>query len=105
MKKLRPLWFDKKSARVIHHFAALSRIITNVAGRITWSWNMDTKAAESPFELSAGTPLPCTRRMPVQKLTPSTPATLVGGLLMLFLAVPRALVLAPSRVRLTRRRA
>lgn len=47
----------------------------------------------------AGTPLRCPRAMPVQNLTPWTPASVAGDLITALLAVPRALVLAPAVLR------
>lgn len=50
-------------------------------------------------QVSPATPLPCRRIMPAQALTAWTPVTVVGALFSAILAVPRALVLAPSLIR------
>lgn len=57
------------------------------------------KAPLNPQSVSTGTPLPCRRAMSAQVLTAWTPVAVVGALFSAILAVPRALVLAPSVIR------
>lgn len=61
------------------------------------------EGSAEPVLSAAGTPLSCPRTMPVQALTAWTPASVVGALLMLVLALPRALVLAPAVISRSRR--
>ncbi|MCU1386540.1 MAG: hypothetical protein JWL71_5237 [Acidobacteria bacterium] len=64
-----------------------------------------SRAFEShePALLSAGTPLPCPRTMPVQALTDRSAASLIGALFTAVFALPRALVLAPAVISRSRR--
>jgi hypothetical protein len=73
---------------------------------------LDLKLMESQFrafefaqDASAGTPLCCPRVMAAQTLTVATPVSLIGSLLTALLYIPRAAVLAPAAIRMTRRRA
>jgi ABC-type nickel/cobalt efflux system permease component RcnA len=99
--------FDKISTATIHHFALLSRCITDVEGRHLLDISqMNSRAFESPVEpalLSAGIPLPCPRAMPVQTLTDPTSASIAGTLFTAVFALPRALVLAPAVISRSRR--
>jgi hypothetical protein len=61
------------------------------------------ESSAEPALLSAGTPLPCPRAMPVQILIARTPASLIGALFTALLVVPRALVLAPAVISRSRR--
>ncbi|HEU0096572.1 MAG TPA: hypothetical protein VFQ52_08960 [Rhizomicrobium sp.] len=47
----------------------------------------------------------CPRVMPAQTLTVATPVSLLGSLLTALLYIPRAAMLAPAAIRMTRRRA
>lgn len=64
--------------------------------------NFEPRLYKAPLDstaVSIGTPLPCRRAMPAQALTAWTPVAVVGALFSAVLAVPRALVLAPSVIR------
>ncbi|MDB5739133.1 MAG: hypothetical protein JWP16_173 [Alphaproteobacteria bacterium] len=61
------------------------------------------ESSAEPVLLSAGTPLSCPRTMPVQALTPRTPASVIGALFTALFALPRALVLAPAVISRSRR--
>jgi len=62
-------------------------------------------AFELSPETSASTPLRCPRTMTAQTLTVATPVTMIGALLTALLYIPRAAMLAPAMIRMTRRRA
>jgi len=61
----------------------------------------DPRAFEASHDAfaSPGTPLACRRAMPAQKLEAWTPVAILGALVSAVLAVPRALVMAPSLIR------
>lgn len=63
------------------------------------------RAFELSPETCVGAPLRCPRAMPVQTLTVTTPITMIGALLTALLYIPRAAMLAPAAIRMTRRRA
>lgn len=59
-----------------------------------------SRAFESPAESpSPAVPLPCPRAMLPQTITVWTPYRVVGAVLMVLLALPRTLVLAPAAIR------
>ncbi len=61
---------------------------------------MSSEFSVEPVELyTAATPPPCHRAMKPQSLEPGKPATILGELVTLLLALPRALVLAPALIR------
>jgi hypothetical protein len=64
-----------------------------------------SRAFELIPEASVGTPLRCPRIMPAQTLTVATPVTMIGTLVAALLYIPRAAILAPAAIRMTRRRA
>ena len=78
----------------IHHFAALSRFITNVDGVALLDFvRMDSQsgAFEAPLEAilrETATPLRCPHAMIAQPLVPWTPVRLLGALLATLLSVP-----------------
>jgi len=53
----------------------------------------------------AGVPLRCPRVMPEQPLQVTTPFSILGAVVAALLFVPRAAMLAPAMIRITRRRA
>jgi hypothetical protein len=59
---------------------------------------MSTESSPGPAIWPA-TPPACYRAMPVQSLEPGTPASLLGSLFTIALALPRALVRAPALIR------
>lgn len=59
---------------------------------------MSTESSQDPALWSA-TPTPCYRAMPVASLEPGTPASVLGSLFTILLALPRALVSAPALIR------
>jgi hypothetical protein len=91
----------------VHHFAALSRFITDVDGLALLDFvRMDSqfRAFEAPPEATlseTATPLRCPHAMIAQPLVPWTPARLLGALLTALLWGP-ALRLQPA---INRRRA
>jgi len=91
----------------VHHFAALSRFITDVDGLALLDFvRMDSQscAFEAPPEATlseTATPLRCPHAMIAQPLVPWTPTRLLGALMMTLLSAP-ALRLQPA---INRRRA
>jgi hypothetical protein len=67
--------------------------------------HMDSHARTLEHVSETGTPLRCPRVMAPQTLTVATPVTMLGTLLTALLYIPRAAVLAPAAIRMTRRRA
>jgi hypothetical protein len=67
--------------------------------------NSHARAFEQVTEPSVGTPLRCPRAMSAQTVTVATPVTMIGTLLTALLYLPRAAILAPAAMRMTRRRA
>lgn len=67
--------------------------------------NSHARTLELIPEVSAGTPLRCPRAMSAQTLTVTTPVTMIGALVAALLYIPRAAMLAPAAIRMTRRRA
>jgi len=63
------------------------------------------RAFEIAQDAGVGTTLRCPRVMQAQTLTVATPVSLLGSLLTALLYIPRAAMLAPSAIRMTRRRA
>jgi len=57
------------------------------------------ETSQDAVPASVGTPLACRRAMPAQKLEAWTPVAILGALVSAVLAVPRALVMAPSFIR------
>lgn len=61
-------------------------------------------AETHPHPLAGGAPLRCHRAMPVQPLQVGTPVSILGAALMALLSLPRAAILAPAMIRITRSR-
>ena len=66
---------------------------------------MDPQSRAFEAVPDAGTPLRCPRVMAAQSLSVATPVSLIGSLLTALLYIPRAAILAPAAIRMTRRRA
>jgi hypothetical protein len=69
------------------------------------SRTLESRAFEIAQDAGVGTPLRCPRVMSAQTLTVATPVSLLGSLLTALLYIPRAAMLAPAAIRMTRRRA